>query len=954
MKPLREPIFDSHLMAIAPAIKQTAEMARRIQAHDWGRSGLGAIENWPAAMRTVVDLSLRSPAAMMTWWGPNAVMLYNDAYIPIAGARHGRLLGESVFDGWPEVADLNRGILANVQAGKTYSLRDEHLVLYRNGVAEDVWLNVDYSPVEDSDQQVIGVLCIVTETSASQLTERRLAASEARLRNMLDEQRRTSEQLIEAQRQQAAILDGIGDIFYALDQDMRFTFFNTAAERFTRRSRSEVLGRKLIEAMPETAGSMIESLFKRVLLTRRPKRLEMGSTLRPGRWLDLRVFPTEEGLGVAIIDLTDQRAAEVALRESESRFRLVVDTLPQLVWTCLPDGRCDYLSRQWLEYTGVPVEEQLGDRWLGLVHPADRERATHHRAGAIAGEHDYDVDYRIRRYDGEYRWFKTRALPVLDSEGEVAHWFGTTTDIQDIVAARELQASLQQQLEEQVVLRTRERDRLWNVTQDLALIADREGRFLAVNPAWKQVLGYDDEELLGRTSEWLEHPDDREETQRVRERTGAGESLSLLEIRFRSKDGQYRWLAWAAVLDGEQIYATARDITVQKLAEARLLDAQAQLRQAQKMEAIGLLTGGIAHDFNNLLASILASLQLAERARGVEVRRYLETATSSVHRAAALTQRLLAFGRRQALEISALDVNGLIRSMEEMIARTLGSSIVVSTELADGAGQALADHNQLESALLNLVINARDAMAQGGRLRIRTQRLVADADYCARHAGLVAGEYVALSVQDDGSGIAADILDKIFDPFFTTKPLGQGTGLGLSMIYGFVKQLGGHVLIDTEVDRGTTVCLLLPSTHSPAVPRLEPLSSFAAHALHTDTAETILLVEDNPDLRDLAAKILGELGYRVLQAEDGEEALQLLEQQPVDLLATDVGLPGLNGRQIAEIARQKQPDLKVLFITGYAESAAREAGFFETGMAMISKPFSIDGLAAKVRQLLSA
>lgn len=941
-------------MAIAQASKPHAEMARQIQAHDWSRSGLGPMDGWPAPMRTVVELSLRSPAAMMTWWGPEAIMMYNDAYIPIAGARHGRLLGVSVFEGWPEVAELNRGILANVQAGKTHSLRNEHLVLYRNGVAEDVWLNVDYGPVEDERGRVIGVLCVVTETSAAQLTERRLAASEARLRNMLDEQRRTSEQLIEAQRQQAAILDGIGDIFYALDRDLRFTFFNTAAERFTRHSRSEVVGRRLTEAMPETAGSMIESLFKRVLQTRRPKRLEMGSLTRPGRWLDLRVFPTEEGIGVAVIDLTDQRAAEMALRESESRFRLVVETLPQLVWTCLPDGRCDYLSRQWLEYTGVPVEEQLGTRWIELVHPDDREQAARHRAGALAGEHDYDIDYRIRRYDGEYRWFKTRGLPVLGSEGRVAHWFGTSTDIQDIVAARELQASLRQQLEAQVALRTRERDRLWNVTQDLALVADNQGRFLEVNPAWKQVLGYDDEELLGKTSEWLEHPDDREKTRHARLETGGGRALSLLEIRFRSKDGQYRWLAWSAVLDGDQIYATARDITSQKLAETRLLDAQAQLRQAQKMEAIGLLTGGIAHDFNNLLASILASLQLAERARADEVRRYLETAMNSVHRAASLTQRLLAFGRRQALDISAIDVNELIRSMQEMIERTLGSSIAVSTELASDSGRALADHNQLESALLNLVINARDAMPEGGRLRIRTQRLVADADYCARNAGLAPGEYLALSVQDSGSGVAADIVDKIFDPFFTTKPLGQGTGLGLSMIYGFVKQLGGHVQIETEVGRGTTVCLLLPGTHSPAVQRLAPLGSLAAHAQQAEAAETILLVEDNPDLRDLAAKILGELGYRVLEAEDGEDALQMLDRETVDLLATDVGLPGLNGRQIAEIARQKQPGLKVLFITGYAESAARQAGFSEAGMAMISKPFSIDGLAAKVRQVLSA
>ncbi|WP_285407285.1 ATP-binding protein [Pseudomonas sp. FR229a] len=389
---------------------------------------------------------------------------------------------------------------------------------------------------------------------------------------------------------------------------------------------------------------------------------------------------------------------------------------------------------------------------------------------------------------------------------------------------------------------------------------------------------------------------------------------------------------------------------------AQLRHNEEALRQSQKMEAVGQLTGGIAHDFNNMLTGIIGSLELLRRrlARGrtEDLDSLIDLGVTSANRAAGLTHRLLAFSRRQSLDPKAVQMNTLVLSMGELLQRSLNESIHLEMRLDDNLWVAEADPNQLESALLNLVINARDAMPEGGKLVVETSNQVLHRDFTAAYSNLEPGDYVMLSVTDNGSGMPQSVVSRAFDPFFTTKPIGQGTGLGLSMIYGFSKQSRGHVSIDSEVDQGTTVKLYLPRFRGEEV---EIPASDSQQAPYAMDGETVLIVEDDPAVRVLVSAVLSELGYAFVEAGDADGAVPILNStQRIDLLISDVGLPGMNGRQLAEVGRQYRPGLKVLFITGYAEHAAVRGGFLDSGMQMITKPFTFDLLTAKVREMINS
>ncbi|WP_426155544.1 ATP-binding protein [Pseudomonas sp. TSRC2-2] len=389
---------------------------------------------------------------------------------------------------------------------------------------------------------------------------------------------------------------------------------------------------------------------------------------------------------------------------------------------------------------------------------------------------------------------------------------------------------------------------------------------------------------------------------------------------------------------------------------AQLRHNEEALRQSQKMEAVGQLTGGIAHDFNNMLTGIIGSLELLRRrlARGrtEDLDSLIDLGVTSANRAAGLTHRLLAFSRRQSLDPKAVQMNTLVLSMGELLQRSLNESIQLEMCLDDDLWVAEADPNQLESALLNLVINARDAMPEGGKLVVETSNQVLHRDFTDAYSNLEPGDYVMLSVTDNGSGMPQSVVNRAFDPFFTTKPIGQGTGLGLSMIYGFSKQSRGHVSIDSEVDQGTTVRLYLPRFRGEEV---EIPVSDSLQAPYAMDGETVLIVEDDPAVRVLVSAVLSELGYAFVEASDADGAVPILNStQRIDLLISDVGLPGMNGRQLAEVGRQYRPGLKVLFITGYAEHAAVRGGFLDSGMQMITKPFTFDLLTAKVREMINS
>jgi signal transduction histidine kinase/DNA-binding response OmpR family regulator len=383
-----------------------------------------------------------------------------------------------------------------------------------------------------------------------------------------------------------------------------------------------------------------------------------------------------------------------------------------------------------------------------------------------------------------------------------------------------------------------------------------------------------------------------------------------------------------------------------------LLDAEEQLRQAQKMEAVGQLTGGIAHDFNNLLTGIIGGINVVRSriAKGKmdDVARFMDEVVNSAHRAASLTHRLLAFSRRQTLNFKAVDVNAMVQSLLELFRRSVGENIELSIEPGAALWPARTDTNQLETALLNLILNARDAMPKGGGIVISTENVTVPKS----RAELTAGDYVVMHVTDTGAGMAKDVVDRVFDPFFTTKPMGQGTGLGLSMVYGFAKQSGGAVEVESEVGKGTTVSIFMPRAANAA----EAVESAQARAGFKSVAgETVLLVEDSPSVRMVVCDLLKEMGYEVIVCSEGQEAADFFssDTRKVDLLISDVGLPGLNGRQVAEIGRQKWPDMKVLFITGYAEAAIHRAEFLPPGAHLMSKPFELEVLAEKVAEMFA-
>ncbi|MDE1991566.1 MAG: PAS domain-containing protein [Rhizobiaceae bacterium] len=566
-----------------------------------------------------------------------------------------------------------------------------------------------------------------------------------------------------------------------------------------------------------------------------------------------------------------------------------------------------------------------------------------------------NAEFRITRADDKTeRWLARRGEYVDDPDAHGRRYIGV---IYDITVAKQNQERLREAnraLSKRVRERTRERNRMWQSSRDLLVVMGADGVFRDVNPAWVKVFGSPSSDVIGGSFYDTVWPEDRET---VAVNFAQAETLAHvdLSVRHTHPDGSILWVSWVISREDTIIYAYGRDVTAEKEQGEILRETEAQLRQSQKMEAVGQLTGGIAHDFNNMLTGVIGALGIIRRriaaGRYDDLDKFIEAATGSAHRAAALTHRLLAFSRRQPLDRQSLDMGKLITSVEDLLRRTLGEQIELAAHVDPETLPALTDPNQLENAVLNLAINARDAMPDGGKLTIETTNAVFTQADVLRNEGVKPGNYVVLAVSDTGVGMSKDTIEKAFDPFFTTKPIGQGTGLGLSMIYGFAQQSGGYVRIYSEVGRGTTVKLFLPAGMTESADETDNDGKLVQPMGY---GETVLVVEDDSSVRLLVVDVLKELGYNVLEAFDSTSALPIIEsKRRIDLLVSDVGLPGLNGRQLAEIAIKERAGLKVLFITGYAATAASRADFLAPGMDMITKPFAIDDLARKVREILT-
>ncbi|SHK06373.1 PAS domain S-box-containing protein [Roseomonas rosea] len=650
-----------------------------------------------------------------------------------------------------------------------------------------------------------------------------------------------------------------------------------------------------------------------------------------------------------LVDVTDQKRAEERLRIAQSAGGVGTFEYVRGFGTAS-------VSSQFCQLLGLQPAQDLPLRTINaVVHPEDApviDLTAQPRIGTVS-----QAEFRITRPDtGEMRWLTRRGEFQRDTETSDLRFIGVIYDVTDAKRAEVALRRLNEGLEARVAERTADRNRLWRLSAEIILVSRFDGEITATNPAWQAALGWSEAELVGQNLFTLLHPDDAGRVRAELSTLSQEERLARFDSRLRGRDGTYRWISWSAASGEGLINAVGRDVTAEKEQAEALRLAEEQLRQSQKMEAVGQLTGGLAHDFNNLLTGIIGSLELLKarvaQGRLEQVDRYVTAAQGAANRAAALTHRLLAFSRRQTLAPKPTQPNRLIAGMEELVRRTMGPAIQVETVLAAGLWPTLCDPNQLENALLNLCINARDAMPDGGRLTIETGNAWLD-DRTARQRDMAPGQYVAISVTDTGTGMPPDVVARAFDPFFTTKPIGQGTGLGLSMIYGFAKQSGGQIRIHSAVGRGTTMRVYLPRHLGEA--EADQAAPELATALRAEQGETVLVVDDEPTIRMLVAEVLEELGYTAIEVGDGAAGLQVLQSDArVDLLVTDVGLPGgMNGRQLADAGRVLRPGLKVLFITGYAENAVLGSGHLEPGMHVLSKPFQMDQLASRIRALIS-
>jgi PAS domain S-box-containing protein len=631
-----------------------------------------------------------------------------------------------------------------------------------------------------------------------------------------------------------------------------------------------------------------------------------------------------------------------------SRFELMVQSVTDYaIYMLDTEGHVVSWNRGAQRFKGYKPEEIIGQHFSRFYTPEDREREIP-RIALETAERDgrFEAEGLRVRKDGSRFWANVVIDPIHDPDGNLVGFAKVTRDLTERRAAEEeLRAS-------------EERFRLLiqSVTDYAIYMLDPEGRVNSWNTGAERFKGYTADEIIGEHFSRFYTEEDRE----------AG--IPRIALETAKRDNRFEAEGWRVRKDGSRFWASViidpirsngeligfakvtRDLTDKRAVEE-------QLRQSQKMEAVGQLTGGLAHDFNNLLTGISGSLEMMQarvaQGRTAELERYFLAARGAVRRAAALTHRLLAFSRRQTLDPRPINVNRLLSGLEDLVQRTVGPGIKIEVVGGSGLWPIQVDPNQLENAVLNLSINARDAMPDGGKLTIEASNKWLD-ERAARQHDLPVGQYVSVCVSDTGTGMTPEVIAKAFDPFFTTKPMGEGTGLGLSMVYGFARQSGGQVRLYSELGQGTTMCLYFPRHTADDVSddELEPRAASGG----SGEGEVVLVIDDEPTIRMLIAEVLAESGYAVIEAPDGLAGMRVLESNArIDLLITDVGLPGgLNGRQVADAARVNRPDLKVLFITGYAENAVIGRGRLEQGMFVLTKPFQMDALAEQIRDIIGS
>ncbi|HEY0412398.1 MAG TPA: PAS domain-containing protein [Allosphingosinicella sp.] len=813
------------------------EMGERIRRYDWKATPLGPPDAWPQALKTAVGILLSSKFPMFLAWGPELRFLYNDAYAEVLGGKHPAALGHVFEDIWAEIWSDIHPLVQRALAGEATYWDNLPLTMTRKGYEEQTWFTFSYSPLRGDGGEVEGMFCACVETTDTVLAERRRISEAERLRRLFDHAPGFM-----------AVLRGPDHVF----EMMNASYLQLVGHR-------DLVGKPVREALPEVEGQGFFELLDEVYRSGEAftgRSMTIALQREPGapaedRLVDFVFQPiadadgTVAGIFAEGYDVTERHLAELALRESEERFRLIADSAPVPMWVTRLDRARSFVNRAYVEFLGISYDEAVNFDWRTVLHPEDAPRVL---AESVAGEARLETFELVGRYwsGGEWRWIRSVSQPRWGPQGEHVGFIGVAHDITEL----------------------------------------KRG-----------------EAALRELNETLER--------RVAERTA---DLSQALNRLQAEVGER-------------------------------LRAEEALRQAQKMEAVGQLTGGIAHDFNNLLTPIMGGLELiASRVEDPRLRRIAETGLESARRGAKLTGQLLAFSRIQRISMNPVAVNEVIENMQTLLRHTIGRAVTIETRLDPAADHGLCDANQLENAILNLAINARDAMPDGGTLTISTRReaLAAAPDH-------EAGEFVRVTVSDTGHGMPPEIAARATEPFFSTKPLGKGTGLGLAQVYGIAQQSGGTLRIESEVGNGTSVHLLLPAAEGGAKP--ETAGAAAAGRPAGTQAARILVVDDDGDVRNFLTDSLEGMGHEVAAFEGGAEALERLRDWPADLALVDYAMPGMHGAEVARAARALRPDLPVIFVTGYAESEQLDAAVGKHAH-ILRKPFTLADLASAVEGTL--
>ncbi len=892
---MTEPRSDIKTVGIRPLEPSCAflagggEMGALMRTHDWSGSPIGPPEQWPDALKMAVSICLNSRFPMLLGWGPEFVMLYNDAYRPILGTtKHPASLGSRGRDIMPEIWTIIGPQLASIWRGEATWSHDLLLPLNRNNYIEEAYFTYSYSPIKHADGRIGGVFTAVTETTDRVLSERRLrilrelASCTAEVRGV-ESACQDAIHVLGAYNPDIPfallyLLDEAGDRLRAIDST-GLPYDAYAAEVALQgddpwsvsrvvRTGEPVLLHDLSASFGVLPGGTAPEPTSRALVLPVARLGTAASTgalvlgINPRRALDddyRGFFELVAGhFATAISNARAYSKSIDALRLSEARFRDFADSAPVMIWVSDANAVCSWFNRAWLAFTGRTLEQELGQGWTDNVHPEDWERWQKTYRSAFEQREPFRMGCRLRRHDGEWRHLDNTGVPHYAEDGAFIGYIGSCTDVTDV-------------------------------------------------RRWEAALRRSREEAL-RLNETLE--------QRVEERTkdlAAANRQLLAEIEEREK-------------------------------------VASELRQMQRLDAIGQLTSGVAHDFNNLLTVILGNVSYLEKtwaqSDDAKLLRRLSHTRQAAERGAKLIAQLLAFSRRQRLEPRTVNLNDTVGKMRDLLQSTMGGSFEIETILTPGVWPALVDPTQIELVVLNLAINARDAMQLGGRLTVATAN-ASLGEPLRSEEPQKPGDYVMLTVSDTGSGMTEEVLAKAFEPFFTTKRVGKGSGLGLSQVLGFAKQSEGGVQIETKLGEGTTVRVYFPRS-TPSSDDRRPLSAEALAAL--PRSAVVLIVDDDEHVRHVTATMLEAIGHTAIEAGSGGAALEILAgKQKIDVALIDFAMPGMSGVDLAREARLRLPALPIVFITGYADSTVLASIRHEH---ILRKPFLEHDLDLKIRAAL--